>query len=106
MIKKLDDTANYVSRPGHEVIPGDPWNPLINSQWMQEDINEGAPFKVVSPRTPENMIHIGGDQVGATSFGLEIWQLKNAGRRRLRTWKSVPSLLPRLAQAIPQKLRI
>lgn len=79
VIGKLEDTANYVNKAGYEMVEPENWSLLKNYKWIQEGIDSGAPFKVVSPTTAENMIKTGGANPGPTAFAREIWQLKGAG---------------------------
>jgi len=79
VIGKLDDTADYAFKKGYEIIPQANWSLFNNWKWVQEGINAGAPFKVVSSRSGTNMINAGELRPGPTAFGREIWQLRQSG---------------------------
>ena len=80
VLGRLDDTSPYKSRSGYQVLDSDRWSPGVNKAWVQGGIDRGASFKLVSPRTPENLIVQSGSRIGKpTVFADELDMLKKAG---------------------------
>jgi hypothetical protein len=79
VIGTLDDTAHYINKPGHAVFTTESYSILKNMRWLANGISAGAPFKIVSPLTPTNLMNAGGKFPGPTAFGREISQLMRAG---------------------------
>jgi hypothetical protein len=79
VIGNLNDTARYIGKPGHYVFITESFSILKNMRWLMSGIKAGAPFKVVSPLTPANLMNMGGRFPGPTGFGREIQQLMRFG---------------------------